>query len=204
MGELAHDRCRASDHDGRFALNLRGDAARQRPHRIRIGPSRDGLYAGVGLNVDSPAMSVAAPTRCSTNSTRMIGLGSVKEEVNEAAGRHRSRAQRREQGLPVARVSRHMVCHRPPGVGKTRSARALGEIYRSPQSAAQSMWWRCSAPIWSQLYRQTAMKTLDKCKEASTDPLVDEAYSLAGEGRISATRHRDVDEVHGDNRDPSW
>jgi len=44
--------------------------------------------------------------------------------------------------------------------------------------------------IWSPFISgRPAMKTLDKCKEALDGILfVDEAYSLAGKARISATR----------------
>ena len=65
------------------------------------------------------------------NLDQMIGLGAVKEEVNKLMAALEVERMRREQGLAVPSISRHMVFTGPPGVGKTEVARALGEIYRS-------------------------------------------------------------------------
>jgi hypothetical protein len=59
---------------------------------------------------------------------QMIGLAPVKEEVNKLLVGIEVERKRREQGLPMQTVSRHMVFTGPPGVRQNSNRRACATV----------------------------------------------------------------------------
>ena len=111
----------------------------------------------------------------------MVGLAPVKQEVKRLTARLEVEQKRREQGLPVAALSQHMVFTGPPGVGKTEVARVIGEVFRSLKVLRKGQIVETDrAGLVAGYVGQTAAKTLDKCREALDGILfIDEAYTLA-------------------------
>jgi len=119
---------------------------------------------------------------------RMIGLATVKTEINTLIQRLRVEAARRDQGLPVAPISLHMVFAGPPGVGKTVVARLYGAILRDLGVLEKGHLVETDrAGLVAGYLGQTALKTKAKMAEALDGILfIDEAYALAAEANGQA------------------
>jgi SpoVK/Ycf46/Vps4 family AAA+-type ATPase len=155
------------------ALRVAGDPSAD-ISRVTI----EDVVAATGQKAEANEGSVAAAL---AKLDAMVGLAPVKQEVRRLTARLEVEQKRREQGLPIASVSQHMVFTGPPGVGKTEVARVIGDVYRALKVLRKGHIVETDrAGLVAGYVGQTATKTIDKCREALDGILfIDEAYTLA-------------------------
>ncbi|MEJ3658627.1 right-handed parallel beta-helix repeat-containing protein [Actinomycetes bacterium KLBMP 9759] len=111
----------------------------------------------------------------------LIGLDAVKQQVTALVDMIAVSQRRRDAGLPVPTMSRHLVFAGAPGTGKTTVARLYGQILASLGVLRTGQVVEVSrTDLVSENVGGTALKTTKKFTEAIGGVLfVDEAYALA-------------------------
>lgn len=124
--------------------------------------------------------SSESPNRPIEQIESLVGLGSVKREINSLISRLQIEQQRRLQNMSVTATSQHMVFTGPPGVGKTEIARQLGAVYRTLGVLESGHLVEVDrSDLVAGYVGQTAERTLAVCKRALDGVLfIDEAYAL--------------------------
>lgn len=111
---------------------------------------------------------------------RLVGLESVKLQVETLMNLAKVRAMRTQRGLPSPPMSFHLVFAGNPGTGKTTVARLIGKIYGMLGLLSQG---KCievdRTHLIGQYLGETTTKTADVLNRALGSVLfIDEAYSL--------------------------
>ncbi len=115
----------------------------------------------------------------------LIGLASVKKEVQTMTNFIKIQQKREEQGLKSSSLSYHCVFTGNPGTGKTTVARIVAGIYKELGVLKKGHLVETDrAGLVAEYVGQTAVKT-NKIIDSALDGVlfIDEAYSLVGGGQ---------------------
>ncbi|WP_438824806.1 AAA family ATPase [Bacillus sp. JJ1532] len=131
-------------------------------------------------NTDFEMTACDAPINPKKQLMNLIGLQTVKNEVNMLTSFVRMQQIRREKGLPVVPIQLHSVFIGNPGTGKTTVAKIYAELLKECGFLKRGHLIVASrADFVAGYVGQTAIKTKKKLKEALGGVLfIDEAYSL--------------------------
>ncbi len=111
---------------------------------------------------------------------KIVGLANVKEYMTSLQAHVKVQQRRKEQGMKVSEVSKHMIFAGNPGTGKTTIARLLARYMKAIGVLSQGQLVEVTrADLVAQYVGQTAPLTMSVIRSAMGGVLfIDEAYAL--------------------------
>lgn len=162
--------------------------ARGNHHELLLSCLELGFHVGVamtsGNQVRTSSTDIARPLEdVVAELNGLIGLETVKEQVEALTDFLNVQRQRQAQGLKAPEISHHLIFKGPPGTGKTTVARLIGEVFAALELLPHGRVVEVARQdLVGGYVGQTAIKTSEVIDRALGGVLfIDEAYALTSD-----------------------